>query len=70
MTMTMLRTFASPVALGAGAGASEPPPPHATKNKLAAASKAILVLCEDMTVGENLFSSSQVGAAFSIFIVR
>jgi hypothetical protein len=69
MTMTMLRTFASPVTLGAGAGAPELPP-HATKNKLAAASKAILVSCENMTVSADHFSSSQAEVASSTFIVR
>jgi hypothetical protein len=70
MTMTMLRTFASPVAFGTGAGVPELPPPHAMKNKLAAASKAILVSCEDMTVTSDHFSSSQAEVASSTFIVR
>jgi hypothetical protein len=67
--MTMLRTFASPVALGAGAGAPELPP-HATKNKLATDSKAILVSCVNMTISADHFSSLQVDVASSTFIVR
>src|SRR5262249_40181150 len=64
MTMTMLRTFVSPVAFGAGAGAPELPPLRATKSKLAA-SKATLVSREDMSVRED--SLFVIAAGCSIF---